>query len=102
MDHVLKVPSGFHPERQLSDTFDLAVNGIAFFLGIKKDRFTGVIRAKASRQAVLRGALALYGADQKSSALNLLALLHSHEIFETALEEIVNDHFKITGWTLER
>jgi hypothetical protein len=102
IDHVLKVRSDFHPERQLSDTFDGGVNGILLTLGIKKDRFKGVIRAKASRQAVLRGALALYGADQKSSALNLLALLQTYEVFETALEEIVNDHFGITGWTIER
>jgi hypothetical protein len=44
--------------------------------------------------------LALYGADQRDSALKLVALLKSKEVFEKALEEIVNAHFGISHWTL--
>jgi hypothetical protein len=98
---VLKLPSCFDPKRQLSDAVDTGVNGIMLLLGSDADPFTGGIRTEASRKAVLRGALALYGADQRASALDLVALLHSKEVFEAALQEIVNDHFDISGWTLE-
>jgi hypothetical protein len=44
--------------------------------------------------------LALYGADQKDSALELIALLNSERVFEDALEEILNTHFRTTDWTI--
>ena len=76
------------------------VDGILRALGNKKDKFKGVIRAEESRQALVRGALAPFGADQKRAAVNLIALLKSQDVFERALEEIVNAHFEISGWTL--
>ncbi|PWU02069.1 MAG: hypothetical protein C5B53_02125 [Candidatus Melainabacteria bacterium] len=101
IDHVLKVPSPFNPKRKLSDAVDTGIDGIRRSLGSKSSRFTGCIKSEESRKAVLRGALALYGADQKASALELCALLKSEEIFETTLEEIINDHFDISGWICE-
>ncbi len=41
-----------------------------------------------------------YGADRKAEARELVSLLKSPEVFETALAEIVNDHFGISNWTL--
>ncbi len=100
IDHVLKIPSRYDPSRQLSEVVDAAISGILLHR-TKKDRFTGGIKAKASRKAVLLGALALYGADQSKAAFDLIALLHSEEVFQTALREVVNDHFDISGWTFE-
>lgn len=100
VDHVLKTPCRFDPSRQLSEVVDLGVNGL-LLLGTKKGQFSGVIKTKTSRKSVLLGALALFGADRRKSALDLLALLQSEEIFRTALEEVVNDHFDMSGWTVE-
>jgi hypothetical protein len=99
LDRVLKVPSGM-ADRTLSDAVDTGADGIIRALGNKADRFGGAIKAEASRQAILRGALALYGADQKDSAHELIALLNSKRVFEDALEEVVNVHFRTTDWTI--
>jgi hypothetical protein len=45
--------------------------------------------------------LALYGADQRPRARELISVLKSQETFEEALCEIVNAHFRVTGWTVE-
>lgn len=100
IDHVLKVPSRYDATRSLSDAVDSGIDGIMRVFGNRDDRFRGGIKTQASRQAVLRGALALYGADKKKPALELVALLQSENIFEKALEEIVNAHFGTTGWTI--
>jgi hypothetical protein len=102
IDHVLKVPSGYKRRRLLGDAVDWGADGILRALGAKKDRFTGVIRAQDSRSTLMRGALALYGADQKRAARDLIALLKSQDIFEQALTEIINAHFQISDWTLPR
>jgi len=49
----------------------------------------------------LRGALALYGSDQKEAARDLVALLASQEVLHQALEEVVNQHFDLTDWTID-
>jgi hypothetical protein len=66
----------------------------------EKERFGGAINSEPSRKAVMRGALALYGSGQHNAARALIALLKSESTFETALTEVVNDHFKITGWNI--
>lgn len=76
------------------------VSGIRRALGKKKDRFGGGIKTAASRRSVLRGALALHGAGQTQAAKELVSLLHSQEIFEKALVEIIEAHFGGTGYTL--
>lgn len=100
IDHVLRGPSRFDSSRELSGAFDTGANGIDDLLG-RKSLFSGKLKSKPHRQAVVRGALALFGADQHSSAFELLSLLKSKKTFESALEEIVNDHFQISGWSLE-
>jgi hypothetical protein len=99
LDRVLQIPSP-DKRRMLSDAVDVGIDGIIRALGNQKGCFGGAIRTLASGQAVLRGALALYGADQKPSALELIALLKSKEVFDSSLIEIVNAHFRTTGWTL--
>ncbi len=99
LDHALKQPSIYDANRKLSYTVDNGIDGIVRALGNKKI-FSGGVKSASSRVAVLRGALALYGADQKHASRGLLSLLKSQSVFETALEEIVNSHFKIEGWTL--
>ena len=100
IDHVLKQRPKSDKTRMLSDTLDVGVEGIRQALGMKKERFGGPIKLDTSRKAVLRGALALYGSGQLAAARKLVALLKSADIFETALVEIVNEHFKTKSWTL--
>jgi hypothetical protein len=66
----------------------------------KRSRFGGAVKSGASRKAVVRGSLALYGYGKTTAARDLIALLKSPDVFETALTEIVNEHFRIKGWTL--
>ncbi|KAB0454730.1 hypothetical protein [Agrobacterium radiobacter] len=48
----------------------------------------------------LRGALALYGPDQKEAARYLVALLASQEVLHQAREDVVNQHFDLTDWRI--
>lgn len=100
IDHVLRQRSGLNSERRLADPVDTGIDGIMRALGGQKDRFGGAIKSSSSRQAVLRGALALYGFGRTAAARELVKLLKSREIFENALAEIVNQHFEMKGWTL--
>jgi hypothetical protein len=100
IDCVLKRPSTYDKARLLSDAVDTGIAGILRALGSSKDHFNGVIRAEASRQAIVQGALTLYGADQRNAARSLIALLKSQDVFDQALEELVNRHFGIRDWTL--
>lgn len=100
VDRVLKTPVAPRRGRPLSDAVDVGIDGIMRALGNNKSRFAGGIWRPTSRQAVLRGALALYGADRKAEGRKLISLLKSQEVFEKALTEIVNDHFGINNWTL--
>lgn len=100
VDHILKRRSRYDKARVLSDTVDVGVEGIWQTLGMKKERFGGPVRLESSRKAVLRGALALYGVGKVAAARGLVALLKSTDIFETALAEIVNEHFRTKAWNL--
>lgn len=101
LDHILKQPSIFQKTRMLANEVDSGVAGICTALAIKKSHFSGSLHKSTSRQAVIRGALALYGSDQKQAALDLLSLLRSLDVFYKALTEIVNEHFGVEGWELE-
>ncbi len=101
VDHALKRPSCYDAKRPLSEAVDAAVSGIRTELGAGKKRFGGKIKSAASRGAVMRGAMALFGADQKIAAEELLSLLASEDIFRKALEETINAHFGIEGWCIE-
>lgn len=101
VDHVLKRPSCFDGKRPLSEAVDTAVSGLLSELASEKDRLGGAIRSKASRGAVMRGALALFGADQKTAAIELVSLFATKDIFRKALEETINEHFGMTGWQIE-
>ncbi len=99
IDHVLGRSSPSDAARALSHAVDVGANGILRALGSKCE-FRGPIRTATSRAAVLRGALALYGGDQKSKARELVALLRSRDVFEQALTELINEHFGIADWVL--
>lgn len=101
IDHVLKKPSPSDQHRRLSPAVDLGINGITHALGGKRDRFGGAIKSRRSAEAVMRGALTLYGTGGVKWPQELIKLLKSQKIFDAALTEMVNDHFKITGWTIE-
>lgn len=97
IDRVLKRSSA---KRPLHTAVDVGADGILRSLGIKNERFGGAIRNSSSAKAVMRGALALYGSGRAREARELVALLKSPAIFETALCELVNEHFGITSWTI--
>jgi hypothetical protein len=100
VDHALKPRSRRGRTRRLSDAVDTGMDGILSALGGKKERFGGVVKSESSRQAVARGALALYGNGKVTAARELIKLLKSRRVFEEALTEIVNEHFGITRWAL--
>jgi hypothetical protein len=85
---------------ELSNASDIGVDTIIRALGSTDEKFGGAIRAESSRQSVLRGALSLYGAGQLSAARELVAILKSKDVFETALTEVVNAHFGISDWAI--
>ena len=97
IDHVLKDHSRY--TRELSGAVDMGITDIMLALGRREDRFGGVITEE--RKSVLRGALSLYGSGQIPAARKLIALLKCKGVFETALTEVVNDHFEISDWTIE-
>jgi len=99
VDHVLK-QMGRRDSVELSNAIDVGVDTIIRALGSTDEKFGGAIRAESSRQSVLRGALSLYGAGQLSAARELVAVLKSKDVFETALTEVVNAHFGISDWAI--
>lgn len=100
LDRVLKRPSRSGQARPLHEAVDIGGDGILRALGLKRERFGGPIKSKASAKAVARGALALYGSGKVSAARELVALLRSPNVFETALVDLVNAHFGTKGWSI--
>lgn len=80
---------------------DYGVADIMRSLG-KSKYFDGEIEAPLLRQAVLIGALALYGYGQYKEAKNLISLLANQQVFDDALREIVAKHFHCPGYQLPR
>jgi hypothetical protein len=100
IDHVLEKSSGLEPNRKLADALDIGIDGILRALGRIKDRFGGPVKSKSSRQATVRGALALYGYGKIAAARELIALLNSSKVFAKGLTELIEKHFGIRNWTL--
>lgn len=95
LDHILK--------RQAlaveGSMFDFGINGILRLLRDKAS-FGGPLRKRQSRNAIVRGALALFGSDQFKSARELVSLLQSEKVFDDALVELVKEHFGAIDWHL--
>ena len=68
---------------------DFSISNIYTKLGGNPKSFIGEIKKSSSRQAVLRGALALYGSGQEAAAKELVSLLANQK----ALRKIVAKHF---------
>jgi hypothetical protein len=100
IDSVLRRPSRLGSDRPLGHAVDVGVGGIWRALGRKRDRFGGAIRSESPGKAVLRGALVLHGCGKTAAAKDLVRLLNSRDTFESALTEVVNEHFGIKRWTL--
>ena len=99
VDHAL-LEKRHDGNRTLTSEAENGVTGICRALGSKKERFCGVIKKAVSRKSALRGALALYGTEQNQAAKNLISLLHSQEVFEKALIEIIEEHFDLDDYKL--
>jgi hypothetical protein len=99
IDAQLKAANSFRPKEPLSDAVDDGADGILRVFG-RTNNFGGAISKSSSAQAILKGALALYGADQRKSALGLIGMLRSVSVFEYAFIDVVERHFAVKGWTL--
>jgi hypothetical protein len=99
LDRAFRRPASMRSRLPLVDSVGVGIEGIMDALRGGRDRFDGGIRRAASSRAVLRGALAHYGADQVDQARALVSQLASAEVFDRALERVVNDHFGIEDWT---
>ena len=77
-----------------------AITGLWGALARKEEWFSGGLKKGESRKAVLRGALSLYARDQREEARALSSLLSSQDVFETALAEIIAEHFGWDDYTL--
>jgi hypothetical protein len=100
VDHVFKnrIPPGIN--RPLSYEFTYGTSGIWLaFVVHKNARFEGEITELKESKAIVKGALALYGAAQGGDARKLIRLLKDEASFQAAFEAVVNDHFAISGWT---
>ncbi len=82
------------------DDFDTAFSGLYRDL-LRNVKFAGTINNPGSRRAVVKGALALFGMDQKTSAQDLISLLASGDTLKETLTEIVRQHFATPGWMPE-
>ena len=82
--------------KRLTRGAKMGINGICLALGFDADSFVGRIRTVKTRQAVLLGALALYGAEQDQDARALVALLNSQDVFEKALGEAICKKLGVT------
>ncbi|XNO40669.1 hypothetical protein ACL2DZ_00490 (plasmid) [Sinorhizobium meliloti] len=100
IDHVFKnrAPPGIN--RPLSSEFTNSISGIWLaFVVHKNTRFEGEITSLKQSKAIVKGALALYSADQGGDARKLTRLLKDEVTFKAAFEAVVNEHFDISGWT---
>lgn len=85
--------SALFPNGKDRSQIDFSISNIYMKLGWDPKSFIGGIKKSGSRQAVLRGALALYGSGQNMAAKKLVSLLANESIFKKALREIVAKHF---------
>lgn len=101
VDQALRtVPSG-DLSRQFSYDLDSAIGGIWFSLAQNRHAlFGGPIQETNGGKEVVIGSLALLGSGQQDEARKLVTLLRDEATFQATLEEIVNSHFGISGWTL--
>jgi hypothetical protein len=76
---------------------NLAYDGLKRSLSAQV-KFAGPISLEHNCQNIVRGSLALYGADQVDQARKLLALISSEEHFTRALKAIVRTHFSDSKW----
>lgn len=100
LDHAFRRPASMRSRLPLLDCVDVGIKGITDALRNERSRFVGGIRRADSSRAVLRGALAHYGADRLDEARELVAQLASAQVFDAALEGMVNEHFGVEGWTI--
>jgi hypothetical protein len=93
LDKHLQPPQATRPFSAL----DTAYQGLEVSLPAQV-KFGGAISAEGECQDVVRGSLALYGADQVDEARKLLALISSKDNFTMALKAIVRTHFGDPKW----
>lgn len=88
LDKHFKPPGSEHMFSEL----DTGYSGLEVLLPAQVT-FAGNISSEGACQDIVRGSLALYGADQVDQARKLLALISSKDNFKNALKGIVREHF---------
>jgi len=97
VDNHLK-PSQDEPDNRI-DVLDVAVRGLFTLLGMAT--YGGPIANAATCATAMRAALALYGMDQRETAIATLSLITSDDRAKNALLAVVRDHFKTPNWMPE-
>ena len=92
LDHILTKP--ILKDRPLSAAARNAIEGLASWMTACD--FDGKQPKVRSKRAVMRGVLALLGADQRDAAMKLLASLRSGKEAKTALEAVIDEHFGLS------
>jgi hypothetical protein len=95
--HILDEQFKSKEPLEISTRLDTAYGGLEQSLS-SEVQFAGAISTDDQCQHVVRGSLALYGADQIDEARNLLSLMSSKNHFTTALKAIVRSHFGDPAW----
>lgn len=69
-------------------------------LAAKRKYFSGPISTKRSAEAILVGALALYGMERLDEAKELISQLKSRDVFNRAFIDLVKVHFRLKDYEL--
>jgi hypothetical protein len=94
--HVLD--KHFKPQDEIQPFMNLDTAYRGLELELAQGEFGGPIATGSKCQDVVRGSLALYGADQDDQARRLLALISSKETFLDALKDLIRGHFDDPNW----
>ena len=98
-NHALIEENGDRSKRLTRET-DQGIRGLWRALAAKHKKFSGPMSTKESAEAILVGALALYGMERLDEAKELISLLKSRDVFETTLVELVKAHFRLRDYEL--
>lgn len=97
---IMEQSRGSSPK--LSGEFDAGISGLFFMLGLHKPGcYKGAVTSELPAKAIVKGALSLLSADQVSEAREVIGLLDSYATFAQGLQELVEDHFGLSGWKID-
>ncbi|MGO8595594.1 hypothetical protein ACDA55_07700 [Rhizobium ruizarguesonis] len=100
VDNLLRKPNIFRKGDPLSDLVQLGCQDFYTSMTMGKDRPEGSVRKEPDAVALVRGAMALHGANQRDRARDVVRQLADVDVLEKAIETIVVTHFELPRWSL--